>query len=117
MQKKPTKIHILSSYNYGVGKNPIIGKVYNEVLSAGMTYTEIQRNGGPNSGTLRNWFHKKTLSPQDKTIEAALRAMGKHRVIVDLRNPNDAFKKLKPFKAVKLIPAKAKALIGKAAQS
>jgi hypothetical protein len=39
----------------------------------------IEESGGPNTGTMANWFFGKTQRPQNATLEAAGRALGYRR--------------------------------------
>ena len=41
--------------------------------------TRIEEDGGPTSGTMKNWFFGKTMRPQSATLEAAGRACGFRR--------------------------------------
>jgi transcriptional regulator with XRE-family HTH domain len=49
---------------------------------AKMTARRIETSSGVCASTIRNWRSGKTRSPQNKTLEFALRAAGFHRVIV-----------------------------------
>jgi hypothetical protein len=55
-----------------------------EVLEfiSGLTPTLIEVRSGVRQKTIRNWRSGKTRSPQNKTMEFALRAAGFKRVIV-----------------------------------
>lgn len=41
---------------------------------------KITEDGGPTTGTMKNWFFGKTMRPQSATLEAAGRALGYRRV-------------------------------------
>jgi hypothetical protein len=41
--------------------------------------TKIEEGGGPNTGTMKEWFFGKTKRPQSATLEAAGRAIGYRR--------------------------------------
>jgi hypothetical protein len=45
---------------------------------------KIADDGGPTAGTMHQWFHGKTMRPQNATLEAAGRALGMQRVWVKL---------------------------------
>lgn len=49
---------------------------------ANTTLKDIEDDGGPTAGTLRNWFHGDTKRPQNCTVEATGRALGMQRVWV-----------------------------------
>lgn len=61
-------------------KDPIIDLVGGALKSEGAKYRDVQENGGPVYGTLRNWFHGETRRPQFATIAAAFGALGYRRV-------------------------------------
>ena len=48
----------------------------------GTSLKVIETRSGVTAGTLRNWRNGKTRSPQNKTMEFAIRALGYKRVIV-----------------------------------
>ena len=50
---------------------------------SGAMMKEVETQGGPTANTIRNWFFGDTKRPQNATIEAAGRALGKRRVWVD----------------------------------
>lgn len=89
--------HTLAAYNYRF-KDPAIRLVDQAMKELKLKKSEIQNGGGPNASTINSWLHGDTIAPQNKTIEAALRAMGKKRVVVDMGN-EDAKRKLPDFKA------------------
>jgi len=49
------------------------GSIKNKALVA------IERDGGPSSSAMYNWFHGKTRRPQSAAVEAAGRAIGYKR--------------------------------------
>jgi len=49
------------------------GNVKNKAL------TTIERDGGPSSSAMYNWFHGKTRRPQSAAVEACGRALGYKR--------------------------------------
>jgi hypothetical protein len=51
---------------------------------AEMTPRRIEVSSGVCASTIRAWRNGKTRSPQNKTMEFALRAAGFHRVIVKI---------------------------------
>lgn len=53
-------------------------------LSDNAFYQRVHDDTDVNVTTFRGWFHGKTKRPQNATIEAAGRGMGKKRVWVDL---------------------------------
>jgi hypothetical protein len=52
---------------------------------AGSDYADIEENGGPVAGTIKQWLEGKTRRPQNCTLEAAGRALGLRRVWVKNR--------------------------------
>ena len=46
-------------------------------------FKDVEEQGGPAPGTIRNWLYGDTKRPQNASIEAAGRAIGKKRVWVD----------------------------------
>ena len=52
-------------------------KITRETLKA------IEDGGGPSAGCMHGWFFGKTKRPQNATLEAAGRAMGKKRIWVE----------------------------------
>jgi hypothetical protein len=50
---------------------------------------EVETQGGPNAGTIHNWFHGATKRPMNASIEAAGRALGMRRVWVTDKGKND----------------------------
>lgn len=48
----------------------------------GMAAVKIERDSGVCASTVRSWRSGKTLSPQNKTLEFALRSAGYKRIIV-----------------------------------
>jgi hypothetical protein len=78
-------------------KDPIIDEmrtVYQEALGGVRSkhLRQVERDGGATASAQMQWFHGKTRRPQNASIEASLRAMGKCRKIVDL--PRDEFAKI-----------------------
>ena len=65
------------------GADPAIKQV--QAFVGNHSLSSIEKDGGPATGTLRNWFKGKTKRPQNATLEAAGRALGMKRVWV----PND----------------------------
>ena len=49
---------------------------------------EIEADGGPAATTVGAWLKRKTRRPQNATIEAAGRAIGKRRIWVDDKGKN-----------------------------
>jgi len=67
------------------GKDPAIGEL--EEVIGGTTskdLTALHNSGGPSTSAMRGWFHGKTLSPKNATLEAAGRAAGYRRRWVKL---------------------------------
>jgi hypothetical protein len=62
------------------GADPAIAEVKSFV--GGRTMKSIEKDGGPASSTMSNWFKGKTKRPQNATLEAAGRALGMKRVWV-----------------------------------
>ena len=62
------------------GADPAIAEVKNFVRDRSLS--EIEKDGGPTSNTMYNWFRGKTKRPQNATLEAAGRALGMKRVWV-----------------------------------
>jgi hypothetical protein len=48
----------------------------------GIPAVAIERSSGVSASTVRAWRNGKTMSPQNKTLEFAIRAAGFKRVIV-----------------------------------
>jgi len=76
-------------------KDPEIDRLRTEVQKANggsnriahAHLAQIEKDGGPSASTMRAWFFGKTLRPNNATIEAAGRALGKQRVWVNIK-PN-----------------------------
>jgi hypothetical protein len=49
------------------------------------TLTAIEESGGPTVSCMQGWFRGKTRRPQNATLEAAGRALGKKRVWVQMK--------------------------------
>ena len=63
------------------GADPAIAEV-KKLVADKKTLANVEKDGGPAAGTMRNWFNGKTKRPQNATLEAAGRAMGMKRVWV-----------------------------------
>lgn len=74
---RPGTMKIYRAYFFR-GQDPAIAEV--KAFTQGSTLTAVERNGGPATGTLTNWFNGKTKRPQNATLEAAGRALGFRRV-------------------------------------
>lgn len=61
-------------------KDPSLADVLNHIR--GLTPRLIETKSGVSSTTVRSWRNGKTRSPQNKTLEFALRAAGFKRIIV-----------------------------------
>jgi hypothetical protein len=61
------------------GADPAIAEV-RAIIGKDMSLKEVEKDGGPTAGTMRNWFKGKTKRPQNCTLEAAGRALGYERV-------------------------------------
>ncbi len=66
-------------------QDPVIDQLRTIKDDEGMSDAEISRKSGVSTGTLGNWWRGKTHRPQNASIEATGRAMGKKRVWVGLR--------------------------------
>lgn len=84
--RKPGTMKIYRAYFFR-GQDPAIAQV--KAFTAGTTLASVERNGGPATTTLYNWFNGKTKRPQNSTLEAAGRALGHMRVWVPLKNGKD----------------------------
>lgn len=60
------------------GADPAIAEV--KAILKGTSLKDVEEEGGPTAGTMRNWFKGKTKRPQNCTLEAAGRALGFERV-------------------------------------
>lgn len=69
-------------------QDPAVSDLFDEIGTA--TDSEVEKNGGPARGTVRNWRNKKTKRPLNATLEAAGRAMGIRRVWVPLKGKNSS---------------------------
>ena len=73
-------------------KDPAIDELRTEVQKANggsnriahKHLVEIEKEGGPAASTMRAWFFGVTKRPNNATLEAAGRALGKKRVWVDM---------------------------------
>jgi hypothetical protein len=65
-------------------KDPVIDELRTIKQDGGFTDAEVSRQSGVATGTLGNWWGGKTRRPQNASIEATGRAMGKKRVWVDM---------------------------------
>jgi len=79
------------AYRFKV-KDPIIDKVRTVVadVNGGATLhssqlRKIERDGGASVNCMLAWFTGKTRRPQNATVEASLRAMGRERIIVEMK--------------------------------
>jgi hypothetical protein len=70
------------------GKDPVVDEIrtimqdsYGEKLD-NKAMKDVEQNGGPTAGTIRNWLFGDTKRPQNASIEAAGRAIGMKRVWV-----------------------------------
>jgi hypothetical protein len=69
------------------GADPAIAEVKSFV--GARTLSSIEKDGGPATSTIANWFKGKTKRPQNATLEAAGRALGMKRVWVTNRTNGD----------------------------
>jgi len=79
-----TSLRIYKSYSFKT-KDPAIDELRTVVedhfghrLNA-KDFEEIEVNGGPAAGTMKEWFFGQTRRPQSATLEAAGRAIGYRR--------------------------------------
>lgn len=93
MARKPPKgpMRLYKSYLFR-GKDPVIDEMrtmmqdkFGEKIT-NKAMEEVEHDGGPTSGTIRNWFFGETKRPQNASIEAAGRAIGMKRVWVSNRD-------------------------------
>lgn len=81
MAKKPNG-HLKSYKTYRfTGQDPIIEIVHSIVDDSGLRKSEISNASGVASGTMGNWFRKKTRRPQFATVNAVLMACDKELVV------------------------------------
>jgi len=59
-------------------KDPVIYQI--QQLAGDTKLSQITKAGGPSTACMRAWFHGGTKRPQNATVEAAGRALGKERV-------------------------------------
>jgi len=59
-------------------KDPVIFQL--QQMAGDTKLSQITKDGGPSTACMRAWFHGDTRRPQNATIEAAGRALGKERV-------------------------------------
>jgi hypothetical protein len=76
---KPPQLHEYRAYKFNRGRDPVIDQVLPHLPSP----AEVQKGGGANAGTVRNWRHK-TRRPQHCSMAASLAVVGKKFVIVDI---------------------------------
>lgn len=81
--RPPATFKVYTAYMFR-GQDPAIADV--KRFARGHTNTSIEKDGGPASTTLNNWFTGKTRRPQNATLEAAGRALGMKRVWVPLKD-------------------------------
>lgn len=98
MSKRPTErtpkgtMRIYQAYVF-VNKDPAIDAIrtimqdhFGKRNLARADYKEVEEQGGPSAGTVKQWFEGKTRRPQNATLEAAGRAIGYQRVWAKMRN-------------------------------
>jgi lambda repressor-like predicted transcriptional regulator len=98
-----TEGSVYTSYNF-IDKDPVIDQLRTAIQDSGMSWSEISHNSGVSVSCLRNWFHGETRKPQNATIEAVLRAIGKSRVIVDKVVPMPKPSRREQRKGAEIIP-------------
>ena len=76
---KPYKTYLFRT------KDPVIDELRTIKADGQFTDAEISRTSGVSAGTLGNWWGGTTKRPQNASIEATGRAMGKKREWVDMR--------------------------------
>ena len=88
-RKPPSKPSTLKTYRayFFRGADPAIAEVKSFVGNHKLG--QIEKDGGPASSTMSNWFNGKTKRPQNATLEAAGRALGMKRVWVTNRTNGD----------------------------
>ncbi len=66
-------------------RDPIMDELLAMKEKANMKFAAISKESGVATGTMRNWGRKgKTCRPQNASIEASGRALGKKRIWVDI---------------------------------
>jgi uncharacterized protein YqkB len=75
---------IYQSYMFR-SKDPAIDKLRTVIQDCNLsvsleTFKDIEANGGPTAGCMKEWFIGKVKRPQNATLEAAGRALGYERV-------------------------------------
>ena len=68
-------LKIYKSYSF-IDKDPIIDRLRTALKDSGMSYADVEREGGPTASCLGAWFDGNTKRPQFATAMAAARAMG-----------------------------------------
>jgi DNA-binding phage protein len=80
MAKKPKELKPYKSYPFR-GQDPIVSKVELEFAHADAKKAAVSRDSGVSSGTIGNWFSRKTKRPQFATVNAVLMALGRELTI------------------------------------
>jgi len=60
-----------------IDKDPVIDVMRTMVQDSRKTFTQVERESGVTSTTLRNWFGGQTRRPQFATVAAVARSLGK----------------------------------------
>lgn len=76
-------IPIYKTYRFK-DKDPVIDQIRTLKKDAGMSNLEIHEKSDVSVSTLNNWFKGGTRRPQNATIEAVGRSLGKKRVWEDM---------------------------------
>ncbi len=83
MAKSPHRGFIrYKSYSF-ISKDPIIDAFRTLREDSGLSYAEINGDGGPPAGTMRNWEFGDVKRPQFATVWAAARACGATGIVTD----------------------------------
>jgi DNA invertase Pin-like site-specific DNA recombinase len=77
------RVHSYATYLFR-DKDPVIDELRTMIQDAGVSYKEISDTSNVSTTTLYNWFQGKTRRPQNPTVEAVGRSLGKKRGWIEM---------------------------------